>query len=211
MARINDQTKNRMPRDYTQPSHGRTRRIVSVGRRLLLTCVCVALTGCAASLEFDVNGSVAVMTGELDTDAPEIVRDLLEDNPQLETIVMQDVPGSLDDVAALKAGRLVREAELRTEVPSGGEIASGGVDFFIAGVERAVADGGKVGVHSWSDGRTEGSELPKSDPEHDLYLDYYEEMDLAEDFYWFVLDAADSRDIHWMTREELEEHGVVTE
>ncbi|MBX2800125.1 MAG: hypothetical protein KTR31_20775 [Myxococcales bacterium] len=179
--------------------------------RLLLPALPLPLAACVAPLEFEVEGTVAIMTGELDEDAPSIVRDLLEDNPQLETIVLQDVPGSVDDVAALEAARLVRGAGLRTHVPSDGEIASGGVDFFLAGTHRVVDEGGRVGVHSWNEGRIEGSSLPRSNPEHDLYLDYYAEMGLDEDFYWFVLDAANSRDIHWMTRTELEEHGVVTQ
>lgn len=33
---------------------------------------------------------------------------------------------------------------------SGDELASGGVDFFLAGVNRAVEEGGMVGAHSWS-------------------------------------------------------------
>ena len=43
-----------------------------------------------------------------------------------------------------------------------------GVDFFIAGVERGYRDGGVVGVHSWSDGRVEGADLPVDAPVHDF-------------------------------------------
>ena len=170
----------------------------------------VALTGCATPLTLKVDGTVVVMRGELNSDSPEQVGKLIEDNPDLETIIMEDVPGSLDDVATLEAARLVREAGLNTEVPADGEIASGGVDFFLAGVERTVAEGGKVGVHSWSDRLTEGSELPQDDPEHRLYLDYYADMGIDEAFYWFTLSAAASRDIHWMTRDELEQHSIIT-
>jgi hypothetical protein len=34
-------------------------------------------------------------------------------------------------------------------------------------------------------------------------------MGVAEAFYWFTLDAASARDIHWMTQEELLTYGVV--
>ena len=171
----------------------------------------VILTGCAELLHFEVEGATAVMTGELGSDSPARVQSLLEDNPQLETIIMQDVPGSLDDVAALDAARLIHDAQLRIEVPADGEIASGGVDFFLAGSTRIVAEGGRVGVHSWSDGRSEGAELSADDAAHDLYLDFYASVGIAAEFYWFTLEAAGSRGIHWMTPGELEEYGVVTQ
>lgn len=169
----------------------------------------VLLLGCA-SLSFEVDGSTAIATGNLNGRSPDTVRQLLQDHPDLEVVVLQDMPGSVDDVAALEAARVLREAQLTTRVPSDGEIASGGVDFFLAGVVREVEDGGLVGVHSWSGGGQEGHELPRDHPEHELYLDYYAEMGITEDFYWFTLDAAEARDIHWMTREELETYELVT-
>ena len=176
--------------------------------RLSLGLASLLSSGCIQSLEFTVDGPVAYMTGEFEDDAVSRVTKLLDDNPQLTTIVMVDVPGSVDDHAALAASRLVRAAQLNTEVPSDGEIASGGVDFFLAGVERKVDPNAYVGVHSWSEGRKQGSEISRSDSRHKLYLDYYEEMGIDESFYWFTLDAASSREIHWMTRDELAEYGV---
>jgi len=168
------------------------------------------LTACGMPLRFDVEGNTATMTGDLTMRAPKRIEQLLEDYPDLEWIELLDCPGSLDDVAALKASRLIREAGINTRVPSQGEIASGAVDFFIAGVVREVQEGGKVGVHSWSDGSLEGKDLAQDHPDHDLYLDYYTEMGLSEDFYWFTLNAASSSGIHWMTQEDLLSHGLIT-
>jgi hypothetical protein len=168
---------------------------------LLLACV---------PLRFEVDGTTAYMTGDLSGSAPRKVRALFEENPDLERIELVMCPGSLDDFAALEAARLVREQGVDTHVGSEGEIASGAVDFFIAGVNRSVDDGGLVGVHSWSGGALEGNELPRDDPEHALYLDYYDEMGIDEAFYWFTLDAAPSNDIHWMTQDELAEYGLIT-
>ena len=162
-------------------------------------------------LRFDVTGTTAVMTGDLTSSAPEKVRRLLEDHPDLALIELLNCPGSLDDKAVFQAARLVREAGINTRVPDNGEMYSGAVDFFIAGVQRTVVDGGIVGVHSWSDGFREGSELPPDDPEHDMYEVYYEEMGISDDFYWFTLEAASSDDIHEMTQEELLLYSVVTE
>ena len=162
-------------------------------------------------LRFDVQGTTAVMTGDLTSRSPDKVEQLLEDYPDLKWIELLDCPGSLDDRAALKASRLIREANINTRVPENGEIFSGAVDFFIAGIQREVLDGGIVGVHSWSDGSVEGSELPVEHLEHDLYEDYYEDMGISEDFYWFTLNAAASDDIHHMTRQELIEYSLVTQ
>ena len=184
---------------------------MKLGALLIFPLSVLLLAGCVQSLEFTVEGDTARMRGELESDAVERVERLLDSHPNLSTIIMVDVPGSLDDEATLAAARVVRDASLRIVVPSDGEIASGGVDFFLAGRERDVAEGGRVGVHSWAEGRTEGAELPRDDPRHSLYLEYYDAMGIAEDFYWFTLNAASSSDIHWMTRAELEQYQLITE
>ena len=162
-------------------------------------------------LRFEVAGTTAVMTGDLTSSAPDKVERLLEEHPDLILIELLDCPGSFDDQAAFEAARLVRKAGINTRVPNNGQIYSGAVDFFIAGVQRTVVDGGIVGVHSWSDGFMEGSELPPDDPQHDMYEAYYQEMGISDDFYWFTLEAASSDDIHEMTQEELLLYSVVTE
>lgn len=162
-------------------------------------------------LRFEVDGNVAVMTGDLTRSAPRKVGRLIESNPQLEWIELLDCPGSLDDEAALEAARMVRSAGLNTRVGSEGEIASGAVDFFIAGVERNVEVGARIGVHSWSDGSKEGVEYSKDHREHRLYLNYYREMGIDASFYWFTLNSAGSDDIHWMTIDELGRYGLTTE
>ena len=167
------------------------------------------LIGCVMPLRFDVEGTTAVMNGDLTSKAPQQVSKLLTGHSDLEWIEMANCPGSTDDVAALEAARMIRQAGINTRVQSDGEIASGAVDFFIAGVLREVEDGGQVGVHSWSGFNIEGSEVPKDDPEHDLYEEYYAEMDISEEFYWFTLEAAASDDIHWMTRGELEQYNLI--
>ena len=63
---------------------------------------------------------------------------------------MQNVQGSVDDEANIAAARLVRERGLNTLIPGSGMIASGGTDFFLAGVKRTVQPGAKIGVHSWT-------------------------------------------------------------
>lgn len=143
---------------------------------------------------------------------PDEVAEMLDENPDLTTIVLQDVPGSGDDEANLEASRLVRKAGLATHVPADGFIASGGVDFFLAGTARSWDPGAEFGVHSWATGDgTEGKDVAASDPQHDLYLGYYAEMGVPEAFYWFTLEAAPADALHFMTEAELEQYGFAAE
>ena len=163
--------------------------------------------------EFEVIGSRAYMIGEIGSSTPDAVEDLLEDYPAVDTIVLVEVPGSGDDAANLEAARMVREAGLATHVPADGEIASGGVDFFLAGETRTFDDGARFGVHSWGTGDPDFNavDLDDDDPEHDTYLSYYEELGVDTEFYWFTIEAAPPLEIHWMTSAELDEFGFATQ
>lgn len=160
---------------------------------------------------FSIEGTDVVMVGVIGTTTPDDLRTLLEDEPDVTRIVLLDVPGSADDVANLEAARLLRDADLATHVPADGFIASGGVDFFLAGTIRTFDKGAEFGVHSWaaSSGET-GAELSRDDAQHSAYLDYYAEVGIDSEFYWFTLGAAPPDDIHIMTAEELETYRFAT-
>ena len=88
-------------------------------------------------------------------------------------------------------------------VPENGEIYSGAVDFYLAGVVRRLADSAVVGDHSWATGdNIEGAALPMDDPQHQLYLDFYPEVGVPADFYWFTLQAAPAAGMYNMTAED---------
>ncbi len=165
---------------------------------------------------FEVEGETAFMYGVIDHTTPEVVQALVDEHPEVTRIVMVDVPGSDDDPANLKASRLVRENGLTTVVPSNGVIASGGVDFFTAGKTRVVEACGKLGVHSWNEDGPDGeiilgNEVPRNHESHKMFLDFYREMGIPEEFYWFTLDAAPSQRIHWMSDEEIVLYGLEKE
>lgn len=160
---------------------------------------------------FAVRGSLAVMRGVIGPSTPGRVLELLIEEPQVGTIVMANVPGSIDDDSCLRAARMVRRAGLATHVPSGGEVASGGTDFFLAGIERTVDEGARLGVHSWAGFDEEGSDLPEDHPEHERYLAYYRDLGIDESFYWFTLRAAPAESIHFMRQAELRRYGMLTE
>lgn len=159
---------------------------------------------------FTVEGENAYMKGVISGRTIGRVKALIKDHPEVTTIVMTEVPGSVDDEANLVASRLVRAAGLNTEVPEGGFIASGGVDFFCAGVTRTAHENSTIGVHSWAaPGMNNANELPKDHEEHERYLSYYKEMDIPEDFYWFTIAAAPAEGMHNMTQEERITYKVI--
>ena len=159
---------------------------------------------------FKVKGNQAFMVGAIDETTPEQVKKLIQKNPEVTTIVMSNVEGSVDDEANVVAARLVRQHGYKTHVPANGVIASGGVDFFLAGFERTIEESAQLGVHPWSGDGIIGVEVPKDDPQHQLYLKYYEEMGIPSDFYWFTLESAPTESIHWMTVEEIQRYELIT-
>ena len=181
---------------------------------IILSTMLAACGGIGEDYEaaaYTVEGNQAIMIGVIDGTTPEQLQQLIDDYPEVTTIVMQQVDGSADDEANVIAARLLREEGLNTHLPADGEIASGGVDFFLAGNKRTIESGAQLGVHSWAAGDgTTGADIPKDDPQHRLYLDYYAEMGIPAEFYWYTLTAAPAEDIHWMTEDEIERYGFVT-
>ena len=163
-----------------------------------------------APVQFAVKDGVAFMTGVIGSGTPATVLRLINEHPQVYAIEMVDCPGSMDDEANVRAARYVRQHGFATILRSNSEVASGGTDFFLAGKTRIVEKGAKVGIHSWA-GDDNGSDLPKTDPRHQLYLKFYEEMGIPAAFYWRTLEAAPADSIHWMTSEELGRYGFSTE
>jgi len=168
----------------------------------------------AGSARLTVTGSDVVLRGRVGSQTFLRVREVMEQHPEVTTLVLADAPGSFNDHVNLETGRLIREAGWSTRIPADGLAASGGLDLFLAGVSRTVEPGGRLGVHSWccDEGRS-GAELPQDHPAHVLHSAYAVDMLGAAglDFYFFCLGAAPHDGIHWMEEEELERFGVVTE
>ena len=181
---------------------------------ILVSCAIaeVAMLNWMETTEFRVVDRSLYMSGVINSKTPNQLREVLDTNPGLEEIVLLDVPGSVDDEANLIASRMVRDAGLNTRLRADSEIASGGTDFFTAGVERRAADGARVGVHSWGEpGGKEGRDYPRNHKYHRLYLDFYAAMNIPARFYWFTLEVASADDIYWMSRDELLEYQIVTQ
>ncbi|WP_048059187.1 COG3904 family protein [Methanococcus vannielii] len=160
---------------------------------------------------FEVRGSEAIMVGVINEDIVEKVSTLIHDYPKVNKIVLLNVPGSKNSWKTIEAGKIVRKNGLNTHVPKNGYIASGGTVFFCAGINRTVESGAIVGVHSWSNNIIDdASILPKNHPYHKVYLDYFEEMGISDEFYWFMIESAPSFRMHYMTEYELKKYGLIT-
>lgn len=178
---------------------------------VLLVVGCADIEDSYEPASFKRDGNSLVMTGVIDSNIATTLEAALATHPDIHLIVLQNVEGSIDDEANLEAARIVRQYDLDTHVPADGMIASGGTDFFLAGVERTIEAGALIGVHAWGgDDIADAAALPDSHPEHQPYLRYYQDMGIPQSFYWYTLDAAPSEDIHWMTQAEIHRYQLTT-
>ena len=189
------------------------KKIFTLGAALVLAG-CAAISVVALSFgettEFSVDGTRLLMTGEINSRTLDQFEEIYADNPQIRTLVELNVPGSADDETMIALAYRVRGLGLDTELRADSEIYSGGVDLFLAGVNRVIADGAVLGVHSWSDGQRDAADYPRNSPEHEMNRKYIEDMLGSDEFYWFTIYAAPADGIHVMTRAEIAKYGLAT-
>lgn len=183
--------------------------------RGVLVLVALVLAGCGPSYDpvaFHREDDRIVANGTIDaTTLPAFLKITME-HPDVTLLELRNIAGSIDDDANLVFSRYVRRAGFDTLVPSGGMVASGGTDLFLAGNERILEEGACVGVHSWgADGGVVAAELPRDAADHLPYLAYFEELGADPDFYWFTLEAAPAEDMHWMSANETRRFAMTTE
>ena len=152
------------------------------------------------------------MDGILNSNTYTQIKRILDQNPQIDTLILVDVNGSIDSDNTMDLGYLIRERGLNTHLIHGSFIVSGGVDLFIAGVERTMEGNPRVGVHSWSTffSSVDGQDLPADDPAHEIFVKYHQDMLGNDEFYWFTLNAAPSSDYYYMTEREMRQYGLLT-
>ncbi|NRA71506.1 MAG: hypothetical protein HRU24_10820 [Gammaproteobacteria bacterium] len=158
-----------------------------------------------------VEGTKALVNGTLGTKTYIQIDELINNNPEVTTLELQLIDGSINDDINMHTGRLIRKAQLTTFIPATGDVNSGGVDLFAAGFKREYETGGKVGVHSWFDGIAgkAADSLSKDDPAHGAQLTYFREMlgnELGPKFYFFTINAAPAESVHVMTQSELTQY-----
>jgi hypothetical protein len=135
--------------------------------------------------------------------------------PNVNKVNIKQCDGSEDDETNLQLSVRVHQLGIDTHLLDNGLIASGGVDFFLAGVQRTKGINTQIGVHSWSDGNgTEATDFPVGHTNHLPYINYYVSVGFtqqqAEDFYYFTINAASASSIHWMTDQEIVQYNILT-
>lgn len=182
-----------------------------------LALMLAALLGCALAenavdrTTLEVRGTDVLMWGEITSRTPAAFLQTLDSHPQLDTVVLMEMPGSLDDEAVLRMGYALRARGLNTRLTGQSAIYSGAVDLFLAGRQRRMAPGAVIGVHAWADGFGEATDYPPDAPEHQATAAYVRDMLGSDAFYWFTLQAAPSTGIHEMTAAEIARFGLITD
>ncbi len=126
------------------------------------------------------DGTRAALVDVTDEAAPGQFSAMLRDYPGISMLEMVECPGTEDDRANLRLGRMIHARGIATHVPAGGSVRSGGVELFLAGAQRIADPGAEFAVHAWADedGREPG-DYPANAPENRAYLDYYHEMGMT--------------------------------
>ena len=178
-------------------------RFVAQGRSGL-----AALSGIAAYGPFRViDGNRAALVGVTDATTPREFARMLIAFPGLRTIEMIECPGTSDDIANLRLGRMIRRAGLATHVPDGGSVRSGAVELFLAGAQRRADPRATFAVHSWQDAEGfEPADFADDDPVNLAYLAYYREMGLSEAqarAFYAMTNAVPHEAARWLTAGEF--------
>lgn len=161
--------------------------------------------------QFNVEGDTLYMSGEINSKTLNQFETLMDQHPNVTRLVVLDVPGSIDDNSMIQLGYRVRELGLNTHLDADSQIYSGGVDLFLAGVQRTMETGAIWGVHSWSDGTNQATDYPRGAPEHEQNRLYIQRMLGDDAFYWFTIEAAPAEEIHVMSGEEIRRFGLLTD
>lgn len=157
---------------------------------------------------YEVIGNKAYLKGTLGQKGYKNTKKMLEKNPQVAYIVMQDITGSVNEYYNQQTCVLIKEKGIQTIAMPGAKIEGGGVDFLISGKDPIVSDSSYLGVTSWNKGSKEASELSKDHKDHKFYTDFYDSIDIDKSFYWYRINKANSDELYWMTYDEIKEQNL---
>lgn len=149
----------------------------------------------------------AALVGATDERSPAQFEAMLRAHPGITMIEMIDCPGTEDDRANLRLGRMIHKAGLSTFVPAGGSVRSGAVELFLAGRMRIADPGSEFAVHSWADedGR-EAGDYPPDAPENRAYLDYYQEMGMGAEqarAFYAMTNSVPNAEARWLDARDM--------
>lgn len=160
--------------------------------------------------DFTLDGENLLMSGTINSRTQSEFETIYSANPGITTLVEGVIDGSMNDEAMIKFAYRLRELGLNTHLTSDSEIYSGGVDLYLAGVNRTMESGAIIGVHAWADMLNEATDYPRASPEHEENRRYVADMLGQDGFYWFTIYAAGADDIHIMTAAEINKYQLLT-
>ncbi len=182
--------------------------------RITMLSLLILLSSCGALIQLtdqkasikETSSTSIELNGVLGKQMHKKLSKYLSENSGIQKIILNQIPGSMNDEWNVKTCLLINKRHIETYLKSKSIIASGGVDLFISGTKRTIEKGAIIGVHSWSDGKKDGSEYPNDSKEHDLFIDFFNQIEVDTSFYWFTLKAAPAKDIYWMTAHDIEKY-----
>ena len=158
----------------------------------------------------------ATLDGTIDSNSFSQFTQMLNEHPEIATILFDQAPGSLDDDVNLQIGKRLSDLNLNTHILDNGIIASGAVDLFLAGRERTRGFNTSIGVHAWADSDgNQAADYPENNSVHDHYINYFLSIgmgsQLANDFYFFTINAADPDNLYFMNESEIQLYQIFTQ
>lgn len=155
------------------------------------------------------------ITGEINSKSVQQIKNIFKKFPQINTIIIQNIPGSVNDEANLEISNWLLKKNLTTILLNNSHIASGGVDFFLIGNKRIIHKGAKVGIHSWGGPGISATNFPKNHTNHKPYINYYKNTGFsqkeAEEFYFFTIYSAPPSNIYYMNKNEIIKYKIATQ
>jgi hypothetical protein len=149
----------------------------------------------------------AAIVDATDQRSPAQFAAMLKAYPGIATLEMIECPGTEDDRANLRLGRMIHDRGMVTHVPDGGSVRSGGVELFLAGVLRYADPGSEFAVHSWVDERgKEAGDFSPNAPENRIYIDYYRAMGMSEKealAFYDMTNSVSNSNARWLARDEM--------
>jgi len=154
-----------------------------------------------------IDASHAALVDATDASSPARFAAMVRAWPALRVLEMVDCPGTYDDGANLRLGRMIRARAMATDVPPGGSVRSGAVDLFLAGISRHAAPDADFGVHAWADDEGRGpADYAPNAPANRAYLDYYRAMGMAPATaaaFYALTNSVPNAEVRWLHTADL--------
>lgn len=162
------------------------------------------MTRLRQGLEFSVVNERLIVRGEVSIRTPAAFADVMDQNPQVSVVVLQQVKSVTNVRAVLEIGRMIRERGVNVALQSDSDIHAEAVFLFMAGVERSMVAGAQIGLGRWIE-----RDFSRS-PDFGGIREYSVEMLGSDAFYLFALRKGPSDGIYVMTEDEIAQFGLLT-